>query len=114
MITEAIETKLYSYLRNRIVKTKGAIFHAIGGIADHIHIVVTIKPTIRIDEWLGRLKGSSSHEMGKSVAWQHGYGVVSFGTKALPWVVNYVLNQKEHHRRGDIYERLETIEADDG
>lgn len=114
MITESIEPKLYKYLTNKIVKTKGAIFHAISGIADHIHIVVTIKPSIHIDEWNGQLKGASSHEMGKSLAWQHGSGVVSFGTKALPWVVDYVLNQKEHHRRGEVYERLETIESDDG
>jgi hypothetical protein len=46
----------------------------------------------------------------------NGYGVVSFGTKDLPWIVKYVRNQKEHHATGKIYERLERIdrEGEDG
>lgn len=51
--------------------------------------------------------------MGKSLQWQKGYGIVSFGTKDLKWVMNYVLNQKEHHSKGAIYDRLERIEDDD-
>ncbi|MCP9494378.1 MAG: hypothetical protein MSG64_07985 [Pyrinomonadaceae bacterium MAG19_C2-C3] len=38
------------------------------------------------------------------------YGVVSFGTKDLEWVKQYVRNQKEHHACGQIYERLERTE----
>ena len=62
---------------------------------------------------VGQLKGSSSHEMGKALQWQSGYGVVSFGKRDLRWVVDYVLNQKERHKRGDISDRLERIEDDD-
>lgn len=113
MITEHLEPKLHGYLRHKIINTPGAIFHAVGGIEDHIHLVTTIKPTIDIDGWIGQLKGSSSHEMGKALQWQSGYGVVSFGTRDLKWVVDYVLNQKERHKRGDISHRLERIENDD-
>jgi hypothetical protein len=42
--------------------------------------------------------------------WQGGYGVVSFGTRDLPWVVAYIENQREHHARGTIHERLERVE----
>jgi len=45
--------------------------------------------------------------------WQSGYGIVCFGTKDLKWVVNYVLNQKEHHKKGKIYDRLEKIEKEE-
>ena len=113
MITEHLEPTLHDYLRHKIINTPGAIFHAVGGIEDHIHLVTTIKPTIDIDGWIGQLKGVSSHEMDKSMQWQSGYGVVSFGTEDLKWVVEYVLNQKEHHRRGDIYDRLERTEDDE-
>jgi hypothetical protein len=37
------------------------------------------------------------------------YGVVSFGTKDLEWVVKYVRNQKEHHANGTTALRLESI-----
>jgi len=45
--------------------------------------------------------------------WQTGYGVVSFGTKDLEWVVNYIRNQKEHHEKRATVERLEKITHDE-
>jgi len=105
------EAQLYSFLKNKVIETPGAYFHAIGGVEDHVHLGVSVSPTLAIDNWIGQLKGASSHEMGKSLAWQSGYGIVSFGTKDLKWVVNYILNQKEHHKRGSIYDRLERIEG---
>lgn len=113
MITERIEPQLHAFLKNKIIATSDTYFHAIGGVADHIHLAVSVRPTIALDDWIGQLKGSSSHEMGKSLQWQKGYGIVSFGTKDLKWVMNYVLNQKEHHSKGAIYDRLERIEDDD-
>jgi putative transposase len=44
--------------------------------------------------------------------WQDGYGVVSFGTKDLPWIVEYIQNQKEHHAKGTIRDRLERFSID--
>ncbi len=44
-------------------------------------------------------------------AWQAGYGVVSFGSKDLPWVTDYIHNQREHHAAGKTHDRLERIEA---
>jgi len=38
---------------------------------------------------------------------------VSFGTKDLPWVVDYVRNQREHHACGTVQERLERMEMED-
>ena len=44
--------------------------------------------------------------------WQRGYGVVSFGKNNLTWVLDYIADQKEHHARGTIYDRLERTECD--
>jgi hypothetical protein len=46
----------------------------------------------------------------KIIEWQSGYGVVSFGTKATPWVVRDVEKQREHHAQRTTYERLERFE----
>lgn len=113
MIDEAMQPKLYSFLKNKIVETRGAYFHAIGGIADHIHIGSSIKPSLHLDEWIGKLKGASSFEMGKALQWQSGYGIVSFGTRDLKWVVNYIHNQRQHHANGTTHERLETTDTND-
>jgi REP-associated tyrosine transposase len=71
---------------------------------------------VLIAELIGALKVYSSHEVNRRVGlgrtvlqWQTGYGVVSFGTKDLPWVIDYIRNQKEHHASGRTFERLERI-----
>ncbi|MEO7540067.1 MAG: transposase [Pyrinomonadaceae bacterium] len=109
-IDSKIETGLYAFIKNRIVVMPNVYFHAVGGIADHVHIATSFYLPFEIDRWVGDLKGASSHEFGKSLQWQLGYGVVSFGTKDLEWVVSYVRNQKERHRIGQVSERLERIE----
>jgi len=59
------------------------------------------------------LKGVCSHHINheicnrKVLGWQDGYGVVSFGTRDLPWVVSYVRNQKKHHAEAQTFDRLE-------
>jgi len=107
MIHSAIQADLYAFLKNKIIQTRGAYFHAIGGIEDHVHLALSAKPSIHLDEWIGQLKGASSYEIGKDLQWQAGYGIVSFGTKDLEWVVAYLRNQKEHHAKGSTHCRLE-------
>lgn len=90
--------------------------HEIGGIETHVHLCVTIAPTILISDFVGQLKGASSHEANqklgyKALEWQAGYGVVSFGTRDLTWVKEYVRNQRERHARGQVEGRLERITA---
>src|SRR3982074_2702848 len=118
-ITAEIEPGLYRFIRNYALKIPGLIFHEVGGIETHVHIAVTIPPTLQISEWIGQVKGASSHYVNHQLAnrkildWQTGYGVVSLGTKDLEWVVNYIRNQKEHHKKGTTVERLERITHDE-
>src|SRR5258707_4336091 len=100
-VSETIEPRLYRYIRSYALQAKGLIFHEIGGTETHVHIAVTIPPTLLISEWIGQVKGASSHYVNHELAnrkildWQTGYGVVSFGTKDLESVVNYVSNLNE-------------------
>lgn len=119
LIKQEIESKLYDFLRKKMLETPEVFVHAIGGIENHIHIAVSIPPQIQPAEWIGQLKGASAYFINqnanhKLLEWQNGYGIVSFGTKDLKWVVRYVLNQKEHHKAGKIFKRLESVEKDDG
>jgi hypothetical protein len=59
IITAEIESGLYRFIRNYALKTKGLIFHAVGGIETHVHIAVTIPPTLLISEWIGQINGAS-------------------------------------------------------
>lgn len=115
LIKPEIETILYNFLKHKIIETPDVYFHAVGGIENHVHLAVSVPPNLLMSDFIGKLKGGSSHHLNqtsnhKLLQWQRGYGIVSFGTKDLQWVVNYVLNQKEHHKKGKIYERLERTE----
>jgi REP element-mobilizing transposase RayT len=119
VLTDSIEQRVHHYLEHETRKTKNAFFHALDGTENHVHIVATIPPTLLISEWIGKLKGGCSfyinHEIAnrKLLDWQQGYGVVSFGTKDLKWVIEYVKNQKQHHAQGSISRRLERDDDED-
>ena len=118
LLVPQVEAVVHRYLRGRCIHTPGVFVHEIGGIETHVHLAVSIAPTILISEFIGQLKGSSSHEanqqLGRRVLdWQSGYGVVSFGTRDLEWVQEYIRNQRERHARGKIEERLERITDDE-
>ncbi len=113
LITSTREKELYGYIIGK-ADYLGCIIHAIGGVEDHIHIVVSIPPKLSIADFVKKIKGSSayhlnhlpdSHHLG--FAWQHGYGVFTLGSKQLDMAKNYVNNQKEHHRNGTFIPALE-------
>ena len=119
LLTPEVEPPTHRFLRKRIIDTPGAFVHEIGGTETHVHIAVTIPPTLLISEFIGQLKGGSSHDVNQAIGlrqkvleWQTGYGVVSFGARDLDWVVEYVRNQREHHARGSVHDRLERIMQD--
>jgi len=121
MLAENMEGRVQESIRQRCRQTKGVYLHEIGGTDDHVHVVFSIEPSVciseLISELLGVLKGGSSHNINEedkriSLQWQRGYGMVSFGRKNLPWVLDYVARQREHHASGAVHERLERY--DDG
>ena len=117
LIESAMKQPLYDIIRRRAIQLGGVYVHAIGGTANHVHLVVRANPSLPMAEWLGRVKGGSSHDLNQDTRWrgrlywQDGYGLVTFGMNDLPWVVAYVKNQKGHHRKGSVFERLERFDA---
>jgi REP element-mobilizing transposase RayT len=117
LLTPQVETLVHHYLRGKLISLPGAYVHEIGGTETHVHVAVSVAPTVLVSDLIGKLKGASSHEANqklgsgrKLLEWQSGYGVVSFGTKDLSWAKDYVRNQREHHARGTIHDRLERID----
>ena len=115
-LTPQVAKVVYEDLRSRIYRAAGVILHAVGGIETHVHLACSIPPTLTISQFVGELKGGSSFAVNQAFpalterfAWQGGYGVVSFGTRDLDWVVRYVDHQKERHAKGRAVDRLERI-----
>jgi REP element-mobilizing transposase RayT len=95
--------RLHAYLGG-IVNGLGGTPLAIGGTADHVHLLVGIKSSHRLDYFLRDLKADSSEwihrQIGKpTFAWQKGYGAFSVSPSNLDAVRKYIANQEAHHRR---------------
>ncbi len=99
-------------------KKLGAFVYAVGGIEDHIHLAASVPPKIALSDFIGQVKGNSSHFVNNELSlpyqfkWQREYGVISFGGKQLDMVVKYVKNQRQHHIKGTIIPFLERMETD--
>ena len=115
MIISEIEEPLFNQLRGQC-KSLDVPLLAINGIEDHIHLLVSLKPTHCPAQVVKQLKGNSSHFINKeylhsnslnSLYWQKGYGILSLGRKGIPVVKEYIEKQKEHHREGTTIEILE-------
>jgi REP element-mobilizing transposase RayT len=98
------EPRLHSYLGG-IVKGLDAKPLKVGGIEDHVHLLVSLKSKHRLDYFLRDLKADSSEWVHKEITrlfdWQKGYGAFSVSPTAVDAVARYIENQKEHHRRAD-------------
>jgi REP element-mobilizing transposase RayT len=91
----------------------------VNGTETHLHLAIHIEPFVTISDLVKELKGASAFELNqrersKRLEWQRGYGVVSFGKRQLPWVLDYIVKQKEHHGRGTAKRRLELAGFDEG
>ncbi|MGK7923946.1 MAG: IS200/IS605 family transposase [Spirulina sp.] len=117
-LTPIRENQLYPYIVNK-ADSLGCIIHVIGGVEDHIHVIVSIPPKLAIAEFVKKIKGSSSRFLNNitnpslQFAWQEGYGVFSLGGKQLDRAINYVQNQKEHHAKKTAIASLEMIRLGD-
>jgi len=116
LLNDNVRIGVQKFLSERIQATKGVRLHAIGGTATHVHVAVRIEPFVCISDFVGDIKGASSRQMNKHslrkvLEWQRGFGAVSFGAKQLGWVKRYVENQEEHHRKREVFERLERYDT---
>ena len=103
LIQPEFEAQLFGYIVNKGAEL-GVYTHAIGGCADHIHLIVSVPPKHAVAQVVKTLKGASSFYVNHVLypanlyfAWQHGYGCLTIGEKQRSAAQAYVLNQKQHH-----------------
>jgi len=101
-IHEKIRVQIEKYICGIITNKKSKPI-AIYCNPDHIHILIGIHPSVSISDITRDIKSNSSrwineNKMITSFAWQKGYGAFSYSKSQLNNVVNYILNQPEHHK----------------
>ena len=85
---------------------------AIGGTADHMHLLLSLPSMMSFAKAVQLIKGGSSkwvHEAfpkHRRFAWQEGYGAFSVSASQVPKTVRYITNQKEHHRKKSFQEEF--------
>jgi putative transposase len=110
-IDQDLRSKLYPYLEGT-VRQKGGWLLALGGMPDHVHLLVRLKTDKSIAEAVRVIKASSSkwvHEqpdLPGQFAWQSGYVAFSVSESQEAVVRAYILNQEEHHRKRTFEEEL--------
>lgn len=99
---------------------------AVGGVEDHVHVLLSLPATIPMAKAVQLIKGGSSkwvHETfpgHRSFAWQEGYGAFSVSVSHVGDTIAYIRNQTEHHRRTSFEEEFRqflkrhNIEFDEG
>jgi len=103
-INEANERNLYAYILGIIQQSKGYLYR-IGGIPNHIHILVSIPANQSLSEFIKTLKQASSiwlknnKEFPLWEGWEEGYAAFTYSRHDLPMLINYIKGQKEHHQK---------------
>ncbi|WP_267406261.1 MULTISPECIES: IS200/IS605 family transposase [unclassified Chryseobacterium] len=88
-----------------IVSNRNQKLFAVFAMPDHVHILVSLSPTVSISDLVRDIKAGSSkfiNEKGWTNGkfnWQEGYGAFSYSKSSVDSVVKYILNQEEHHKK---------------
>jgi len=102
-LVEEGREELFRYIWG-ILKQKKCLMYRIRGIEDHIHILTSLHPTIALSELLKDIKVSSSKFIKEAQifpnfgSWQNGYGAFTYSYHAKDNLIEYIKNQKEHHK----------------
>lgn len=102
--------RLHQYLGGQ-VNGLGGVAQAVGGVADHVHLLVGLKATHCLADFMRELKKQASAwvhtELGvKGFAWQEGYAAFTVSPNSRDGVRGYIENQEDHHRQKSFREEL--------
>jgi REP-associated tyrosine transposase len=94
--------------------------HSVGFMPDHMHLALSVPPSISISDCAQKLKGGTSRHVNLSLptsdvftfGWQKEYGGLSFGERSLEAIVSYVQNQATYHANGNLWPLYELDDFD--
>jgi putative transposase len=118
LVSPDVEEAIYACIVNEARRLGGWVY-AIGGMPDHVHLVVKMPTKVSPAQLMQQVKGVSSAFArdqlfrGKMFRWQEGYGVFSISRSHRDRVIAYVQNQKQRHAKAKVWEDWESPEADE-
>ena len=106
--------EMYKYMSGVIKSIKAKLF-LINGPSDHVHIALSMNPDVSISDSVRAIKANTSRwihqrfEGFHDFAWQEGYSAFSVSKSNIQSVVNYIQNQREHHKAITFEEELKSF-----
>ena len=120
LITESVQARIYAAVAEKCREFK-CVPLAIGGMPDHVHLLVRFRTTTAIADLVKEVKGASSHLVtheitpGQFFKWQGAYGAFTLRKDEVSSVKNYIERQREHHAKDDLWadwEQTATAESE--
>ena len=110
-ITPELEADLYPFLGGIVRDLKCSVIE-VNGVADHIHLLIRMRPDVSVSDVVRHIKGRSSKWFNEQsptpiLFWQEGYGAFSVSKSLLDEVAGYIRKQKEHHANLTFEEEFE-------
>lgn len=117
VINEKNESELYRYIWG-ILKNKKCKLYRINGMPDHIHIFCDLHPSVSLSNLIKDIKVATNLWMKESGlfpefdGWQEGYGAFTSSVKEKETTINYIKNQKEHHKHESFEDEFKKLLAE--
>ena len=95
---------LFKYISG-LLNNKKCHLYVIGGVEDHIHILTHIHPCVSLSALVKDIKISTcgyikeARLFQKFNGWQEGYGAFTYSIKEKQIIIDYILNQEQHHSK---------------
>ena len=104
--------RIHAYLGG-IVRNQGGVAEAVGGVEDHVHLLVSLRTTHCIADFMRDLKKDSSNwvteNLERNFSWQEGYAIFSTSSTHVAAVRGYIAGQEEHHRKSNFLDELKAL-----
>jgi putative transposase len=88
-----------------VLKNKGCHLYRINAVEDHVHIATHIHPSMALSNLIKDIKLSASDLIKENnlfpgfAGWQAGYGAFTYSISAKDNLIQYIMNQEEHHKK---------------
>ncbi len=112
IIRDAWRGSLHEYLGGTI-RGLGAVPQAVGGVADHVHLLIGLPTSIAPSDLLREIKKATSNwasaHHDKAFGWQEGYAIFTVSATHRDAVKRYIARQEEHHRQYSFLDELRKL-----
>lgn len=111
VIHEGMRERLYEYMGGIIRGERGVLLE-IGGVPDHVHLLVKLKSDMAVAEIVRLVKSNSSKWLNElegargRFEWQTGYGAFSVSESQARKVRQYIRTQESHHAKVSFRDEL--------